>query len=52
LLEARVRAEEEREERERLEAKRKRIEKEQRRPFVIFIWLCIITFFIILFAKP
>lgn len=48
LLEARVRAEEEREERER----RIREEKKQRRPFVIFIWLCIIFFFMILFAKP
>jgi hypothetical protein len=52
LLEARVKAEEEREERERQEKKRRQEAKEQRRPFVIFLWLCIITFVIALFAKP
>lgn len=34
------------------EAERERIAKEQRRPFIIFIWLCIIIFFVILIAKP
>ena len=46
LLEARVKAEEEREERERQEAERRRLAKEKRRPFVLFFWICVVPLFL------